>query len=222
MPDKGKDERPCSRHSGRVPDVQDQGGQAVETIAATMSTSRGPWKFETRSCEIAKLTPANLYARAAARLMRSTPPVATRRRWHSRSRRQRRRSRSARARYRRYGRAAHWRLERPRRRPFGSRSEPSAHRYPVTSTGPAPPRRNPSFPRPPEPHEAYSKSGRALDDVYLPLPRERCNMRRRYCDRALLAWATTSQRPPTRRNTVRRGAVSCSFCPSAVTSAVRM
>src|SRR5690349_14578239 len=36
--------------------------QAIDTIAATMSTSHGPWKFETRNCGIAKVTPATRIA----------------------------------------------------------------------------------------------------------------------------------------------------------------
>ena len=36
--------------------------QAIETIAATTSTSHGPWKFETRNCGTAKLTPATRMA----------------------------------------------------------------------------------------------------------------------------------------------------------------
>ena len=36
--------------------------QAIDTIAATTSTSHGPWKFETRNCGTAKLTPATRIA----------------------------------------------------------------------------------------------------------------------------------------------------------------
>ena len=35
---------------------------AIETIAAMMSTSHGPWKFETRNCGTAKKTPATRIA----------------------------------------------------------------------------------------------------------------------------------------------------------------
>ena len=51
--------------------------QSIETMAATTSTSHGPWKFDTRYCGMAKLTPQTSSAGQTCHMPRRPAKAAT-------------------------------------------------------------------------------------------------------------------------------------------------